>query len=193
MNLKDYINYSGGAKGADTMWREIGKEFGLGKQVDYRPQDLSKLTNEQQLEVENAYLNSINVLKRKFVPKEIYIGGLIRRDYLQAKAADAIYAISTILQIDTKDSKGNINKSGKEVVSGGTGYAVEMGIQMNKTVYVFEQNKNVWTMWNGFYFEICETPILTKKFAGIGTREINQNGLQAIKNCYIKTINSLTN
>jgi len=29
------------------MWENIGKEFGLGKQVNYRPEDLKKLTKEQ--------------------------------------------------------------------------------------------------------------------------------------------------
>ena len=53
MDLKDYINYSGGAKGSDTMWQTIGSEFGLGLQVNYRPEDLQKLNDE---EFEKLYL-----------------------------------------------------------------------------------------------------------------------------------------
>ncbi|HEY8364888.1 MAG TPA: hypothetical protein VIK84_04885, partial [Haloplasmataceae bacterium] len=40
---------------------------------------------------------------------------------------------------------------------------------------------------NSNNFVPIETPILTKNFAGIGTREINENGKQAIRDVYEKT------
>jgi hypothetical protein len=62
-----------------------------------------------------------------------------------------------------------------------------MAIDMNKELYVFDQNKNQWYYWNQ-KFEVCVTPKLTKNYAGIGTRKINNNGIQAIRNVYNKTI-----
>src|SRR5690606_12297999 len=76
---------------------------------------------------------------------------------------------------------------------GGTGYAVGMAINNNKPVYVFNQTKGSyeigWYKWdnNSNNFVPIETPILTKNFAGIGTREINENGKQAIRDVYEKT------
>ena len=76
------------------------------------------------------------------------------------KNSESIFAIGTI--------------NGKQV-NGGTGWAVQMGIDEGKSVYVFDQEKCKWYFWNRD-FEVCNTPILTKNYAGIGTREINENG-----------------
>jgi len=63
-----------------------------------------------------------------------------------------------------------------------------MAIQANKPVYVFDQDKKQWfTKQPGEDWKQCDTPILTKNFAGIGTREINQYGKDAIRSIYIKT------
>jgi len=65
-----------------------------------------------------------------------------------------------------------------------------MAINLGKPVYVFDQLKNKWFKWENTKFVEVETPILTSKFAGIGTREINEKGKQAIRNVYEKTFNS---
>jgi len=123
------------------------------------------------------------------------------RNWLQVKYADSIYAVAAILEPNEKDKKGYVNKSGKQVVEGGTGYAVEMAIMVNKPVYVFDQLKNKWFTWkysttdlfgdsSGGSFIETDTPVLTKNFASIGTREINPNGRQAITDVYTKTFNN---
>ena len=188
--LKTFTNYSGAAKDADTIWANIGKEFGLGKQVNYRPEDLQKLTKEQLQEVENAYQQAVKDLGRKSLDANTFAGGLVRRDYLQAKSADAVFAISTIVQPNEKDPKNYINKTNKPLVAGGTGYAVQMAINLGKPVYVFDQIKNKWFVWKNNNFVEITTPILTQKFAGIGTREINENGKQAIRDVYEKSTQS---
>jgi hypothetical protein len=209
--LPEYTNYSGGAIGSDTAWAEIGKEFGIGKQVDYKPQTLQKLTPEQIKEVEDAYQKAASDLGRKPLTydwnnpnaknaegKSIYYsGGLVRRDYLQAKAADAVFAVGKILEEGDTNSKGYKVKALQ--VDGGTGYAVQMAINLGKPVYVFDLNYNVWMKYNpeGLVdsdipgqkgrFDQTDTPVLTKKFAGVGTREINEAGKQAIRDVYKNT------
>jgi hypothetical protein len=191
VDLKSFINYSGAASGADTIWENTGKEFGLGKQVNYKPESLKKLTKEELKEIEDAYQQAVKDLGRKPLDADTFAGGLVRRDYLQAKAADSVFAISTIVEPGEKDPKGYINKTNKPLVAGGTGYAVQMAINLGKPVYVFDQIKNKWFYWNNNNnFEEVSTPVLTEKFAGIGTREINDNGKKAIKNVYEKTTQS---
>ncbi len=189
-NPAEYTNYSGGATGGDTVWAEIGKEYGLGKQVDYTPATLKKLTPEQLQEVETAYQKAVKDLGRNPLAADTFAGGLVRRDYLQAKAADAVYAVSTLIEPGQKDAKGYVNKTNKKIVSGGTGYAVQMAINLDKTVFVFNQADNTWWMYDntrGEFGVYGATPILTKKFAGIGTREINEAGKQAIRDVYANT------
>lgn len=184
IDYSDYTNYSGAADGGDTIWESIGKENGLGNQVNYVPADLKRLSKEQLEEVDIAYKKAVIDLGRKELAANTFAGGLVRRDYLQAKAADAIFAVSTIIEPGQKDKKGYYNKTNHQTVEGGTGYAVQMAINMNKPVYVFDQLKNSWFTWNGSNFIEIEQPKLTKKFAGIGTREINENGRIAIENIY---------
>ncbi len=188
-NPKDFTNYSGAASGGDAVWSNIGKEFGIGKQVDYRPEDLSKLNGEQKLEVENAYQKAVKDLGRNPLAGNTYAGGLVRRDYLQAKAANSVFAISAIVEPQGKDKKGYVNKTNKQIVEGGTGYAVQMAINLGKPTFVFDQNKNQWFTWKDNKFIETSTPTLTTKFAGIGTREINDSGRKAIRDVYEKTFN----
>ena len=189
-NPKDFTNYSGAAIGGDTEWAKAGAKFGIGRQVDYTTATYDKLTDVQKAEVESAYIKAAKDLGRNILQKNSYAGKLVRRDYLQAKSADSIFAISTIIEPGDKDKKGYVNKTNKQIVEGGTGYAVQMGINLGKTVYVFDQLKNKWFMWNGSNFTETETPTLTTKFAGIGTREINDSGKKAILDVFEKSFNA---
>jgi hypothetical protein len=63
------------------------------------------------------------------------------RNWTQVKYSDAIFAIGTLVKpgqsIDPNNSK-ETRIAKKVIVSGGTGYAVEMAIQADKPVYVFD-------------------------------------------------------
>ena len=190
-SLEGFTNYSGDAKGADKTWARIGKRLGLGKQVNYITNTYDRLSPEQKDEVEKAYLSAVDALGRKAFPASDFRGKLVRRDYLQAKAADAVFAVSRIVNPGEKTPNGKFTvRSKTQSVDGGTGYAVQMAIEMGKPVYVFNQLDNTWNKWNHETksFEITDTPTLTSKFAGIGTRELTKEGEKAIEDVYKKTI-----
>ena len=190
-SLEGFTGYSGDAKGADKTWARIGKKLGLGKLVNYLTSTYDRLTPEQKDEVEKAYMSAVNSLGRKAFPASDYRGKLVRRDYLQAKAADAVFAVSRIVNPGEKTPNGKFTvRSKTQSVDGGTGYAVQMAIEMGKPVYVFNQLDNTWNKWNHETksFEITDTPTLTSKFAGIGTRELTKEGEKAIEDVYKKTI-----
>jgi len=204
IDLSEFVCNSGGANGADTEWRIIGKEFGVGKHIDFKVEHLLlpkyRLDPVKRATIESSYLKAAADLKRRIISFDwdspinrcSYVGGLLRRDFLQVANSDAVFAIGFIIADGDKDTKGYINKTGHEIVSGGTGYAVQMAINMNKPVYVFDQNINLWTVWN--YERNCfvgVNPILTKRFAGIGTREITEKGKQAIRHVFQNTIKIL--
>src|SRR5574337_2132185 len=168
-HIGDFTNHSGGAEGADTQWEKIGELYGIKtkpysfkghKQTSKTP---VVLTTEQLKEADEHLKKANEVLKRRFPASNQYINNLLRRNWYQVKNSDAVYAISTI------DSK-------KKTVNGGTGWAVQMGIDNSKKVYVFDQNQKQWFQWNGKDFERTSVPLLTSNFAGIGTREINEAG-----------------
>jgi hypothetical protein len=187
-DLSTFTNHSGGAIGSDTAWDSIGKKYGMTSNKHYyfegnkTPNGNTSIPINLVKEADNK-LKSVNkVLGRKFPTSKEYVNNLLRRNWWQVKNSDAVFAISSIT-----DNK----------VNGGTGWAVHMAINEGKPVYVFDQNKNKWFTWGnttekeGLFskkgFIETNTPILTKNFAGIGTREINDNGRKAIENVYKKT------
>lgn len=187
--------HSGGAQGSDTEWGNIGKEFGLINQNHYRPETLGSKDSDMHKEAISKVIKANQTLKRVYPlqanstrtqQQADYINGLLERDWLQVKNADAVYAIGSIVQ------KGSTNAKGFSIentqVDGGTGYAVQMAIDENKPVFVFDQLSEKWFTWAGNEFiELYEVPTLTTNFAGIGTRGINEAGKKAIRDVYEKT------
>jgi len=73
------------------------------------------------------------------------------------------------------------------IVSGGTGYAVACAIDNKKPVYIYDQLYKYWFYYDyeDEQFQIYEgIPKLTKNFAGIGTRNINNDGVRAIQSLF---------
>lgn len=188
MEPKDYTNHSGGAQGADLTWDLIGRKYGVINHVHYRPEHLKNLTEEYKTKVLQAVHDAAIALAR---PNNFRGIELVQRNWLQIHNSEAIYAISHIVQPLAID-KGFINRSGKQVVSGGTGWAVEMAIQGYMPVYVFDMSTNQWYMWSysSLKFDRVNTPILTQAFAGIGSRALAKEGIQAIEDVYIKTFSN---
>jgi hypothetical protein len=190
MNPKDYTNHSGGAKGADMMWDEIGRKYGVMEHVHWRPNDLEHLPENILVKMLTDVKNAALILKRPWIG---FRGiELVHRNWLQVRYAEAIYAIAHIVIPGNTDYRGFVNDTGKEIVAGGTGWAVEMAIQAGKPVYVFNMGGDQWHEWcyETSVFTECDVPILAKDFAGIGSRILTPEGTQAIENVYIKTFNN---
>lgn len=183
--MSDYINHSGGCKGADLEWDRIGREMGFTFHKHYRPSDLKNLDAETRESLEYDVSRAAIALGR---PTSEFPGkDLVRRNWFQATNASAIFAISRIIEPGETD-KGFVNKTGKRIVSGGTAWACEMAHQQGKEVYVFDMNNNRWVKRDKDSYFVCDTPVLTKAYAGIGSRFITEQGLQAIRDVYTKTL-----
>lgn len=180
---KEYTCHSGGASGADTIWEKNCKEYNI-KTIPYSFKNHNQeslnphiLTEAQLKEGFEQVQKASKSLKRNINNVSDYIKKLLSRNWFQVKNSEAIYAIGTI----------NNNK-----VNGGTGWAVQMAIDNKKPVFVFEQVENLWYRYDYtkmlFVPMYDEIPILTEEFAGIGTREINENGIEAIKKILSKNI-----
>ena len=175
----NYTCYSGGATGSDYIFSAESIKHNF-KVVDYSFDGHNTKSS-------NTFVLNPNQLKEGFKHIEIankklnrnihnissYVKNLICRDWFQVKSSDTIFAIGRLQTENT--------------VRGGTGYAVQLGVDNKKPIYLFEQNDNQWFYFDyeSDKFEIYEeTPKLTEKFAGIGTREISDNGIKAIINLF---------
>lgn len=194
--IDTYVNHSGGAQGADSIWGEIGEEYGVksnhyytGETSEYNaPKGNVEISKEDYEEgrhkvAEAAKYNYGYQYSTMKDPRLI-------RNWAQVKYADAIFAIGKLVNKGQKlfPNRSNDTRVATNVaVTGGTGYAVAMAIQAGKPVYVFDQNRKQWYKNIDGKWSKSDTPTLTKNFAGIGTREINETGIQAIRDVYENT------
>lgn len=194
INLTKITCHSGGATGADTVWDEIGEEFGVKtKAYSYRTKahvSPNKVEiSDQDYEEGVVQITKANKTLGRFGIHKYM--SLLARNWAQVKYSKQVFAIGTIIKAGEKSVKGYKNNSKNDVVDGGTGYAVMMAINEENDVYVFDQIKDKWFRWsyNSLRFvELKEVPLITEQdFAGIGTREIQPNGIKAIRDVYEKT------
>lgn len=196
VNLFSLVCHSGGAPGSDTYWEEIGKEYGiLTKAYSYKTKNHQ---SDNKVEISDAdykegviEINKANKwLNRYSIHKYM---NLLARNWAQVKYSNQVFAIGRILKPKERGGKGYYNKGKYDVVDGGTGYACQMCINHNKELFVYDQVKLSWFRWSYSsisFVKMENTPIIkSQNFAGIGTREITINGINAIRDVYEKTFN----
>lgn len=187
-NPQDYTMNSGGAYGGDTYWDVIGRQFGLTNINHFRPADnqrLSKTLRDRNVkpfsithEQSNYAREQIKQLTGRELPYDVG-GELLARDFYQVDKSDGVFAIANIT-------------SSYKAVQGGTNMAVQVGIKQGKPVHVYDLNIESWYQYNQSTgrFEVEDTPVLTKSFAGVGTRNIqnykvNKNGQWVDREGYV--------
>jgi nucleoside-triphosphatase THEP1 len=206
-NPAGYTGHSGGANGADLTWDAEGKPYGVtfrhyytgvksDKNAPGGTEDISNLP--VAMEGAGKVAQAAKVMwgyKYNTMKDERLI-----RNWAQVVNSETIFAVAPIgkqgdVWSEDRGKKDPRTLKKSEAVQGGTGYAVEMAIQAGKTVYVYnDPNAKAdshlprgWYTWNGSRFEAIETPILTKNFAAIGSRNISDEAKQAIREVYAKT------
>lgn len=187
-NPQDYTMNSGGAYGGDTYWDVIGRQFGLTKINHFRPidnQNMSKTLRDRNVkpfsithEQSNYAREQIKQLTGRELPYTL-AGELLARDFYQVDKSDGVFAIANIT-------------SSQRAVEGGTNMAVQVGIKQGKPVHVYDLNTERWYQYNQSTgkFEVEDIPVLTKSFAGVGTRNIqnykvNKNGQWVDREGYV--------
>lgn len=193
LDLTNIVCHSGGAVGSDTEWENIGKEFGVktraySYKTSYHVSDNKVEISEDDYKEGVIEVNRANKwLNRYGIHKYM---NLLARNWAQVKYSEQTIAIGFIVKKGEKNPKGYYNKGKFDMLDGGTGYACQMAINNQKEVYVFDQMRDKWFRWSysSLSYVECNCPkILYQDFAGIGTREIKLNGVQAIKDVYTNT------
>lgn len=194
IDLTKLVCHSGGAEGSDSYFESIGISYGVKvraysyKTKYHTSENKVEISNEDYEEGVTAVNKANKTLGRYGIHKFM---NLLARNWSQVKYSNEVFAVGVIIPSGKRNVKGYYNKSNFEMVDGGTGYAVQMAIDNNKSVYVFDQDRDCWFRWSFTslrFIELKESPVITcENFAGIGTREIKNNGINAIKELYKKT------
>lgn len=171
-SMDEVVMNSGGAYGADTAWDYYARKAGVKQINHYRDQGnqtLSSSLNRKGIkaavlskeEMDSARDKIFELLGKRY--DNTIQGNLQVRNFYQVSSSDGVFAIATM-------------NSAKNGVSGGTNTAVQLGIFLNKSTHVFDLNSEKWYKYdpNTKVFKEESTPVLTKKFAGVGTRDIQK-------------------
>lgn len=175
--MKHKICHSGGAEGSDLYFEHIALKYGCDViHYSYKtPQhnsmykyELSEQEFKEGLVMVERVAEQLKRFKYKAHAK------YLARNYFQVKNSNQVFAVSQVLI----DETGALCR-----VKGGTGWAIQMGINIGKEIFVFDQNVLKWFLWDYSKSKFTETidPIIEHpSFAGIGTRKLNMFGMQAI-------------
>jgi len=184
-----YINHSGGAGGADLFWEVTGEQYGVvtnsysfDNHTQYGRNPII-LSSDELYEGWKRVVIASKGIKREVSRIEYnpYMRNLLSRNWYQVKNSTNIYAIGRFT--DTRYAH----------VSGGTGWAVQMGIDNQREIYVFDQYDEIWFTYDysfGKFMRLGYVPVLSKDFAGIGSRELIDSGKRAIIEVYKNTFKS---
>ena len=171
--------HSGGATGADTQFAEVASELGLATKAHSfeghlkggRPSlEETVIHSQEELNTADELLKTINekyLTNRTYPTRSTFTTNLLRRNYYQVKDSDAVIAVTRI------DNNG--------IVEGGTAWAVYMGVEKGIPVHVFDYQRGNWYTWQDSKFVRSELPPKYNSFAGIGSRDSDETGVQAIK------------
>tara|TARA_B100000686_G_C16794370_1_gene981200 strand:- start:2279 stop:2830 length:552 start_codon:yes stop_codon:yes gene_type:complete len=169
--------FSGGAKGSETEFGIQAETHGL-EEVHFtfdghpirRKRGVRFLTQEElaQGDVSLSYISKI--MNRSYKAGPI-LKKVMQTIWHQINHAEEVFIVGWILEDNT--------------VKGGTGWGAEFAKLCNKSLHVFDQDRNRWFKWSGEKWKEEAYPKIRKKhFAGSGTRNLNAKGKRAIADLF---------
>jgi hypothetical protein len=172
------ICLSGGAKGADFEWGRCASIAGhkvihwtFPTHPSQSPEaDTIHLTDAELSIAVPAVRNAAKAIN-KSPPSRPHIWRLIHRNYYQVAWSESCYAVTVI-------------REGQKV--GGTAWATVMFAQLHpesRRLWLFDQEKDGWFNWDGEGWVSIEgkPPRPEGVWAGIGSRDLAENGRRAIR------------
>lgn len=193
----EYCLHSGGTYGTDNLFGDYCTQYGIEQKHYYcgeksqtnAPLGNTMVTDEDMLEGQKEAARAAKFLWG--YQYETMKDFRLVRNWSQIKYCDAVFAIGYAGLKDEPVTTWNDNrKYVRDCVAGSTGYAVAMAILHNKPVYVYFQDFDVWAKYSyeeETYIQIDYIPKLTNNFAGIGSRNVTNNGAKAIKQLFVNT------
>lgn len=163
--------YSGGLKGAETVFGETAEKYSVNEVIfTFEGHKLSREKNVRVLSKEDLERGNISMeLASKMLNRTYYETDKIRK-VLQTifHLVNSGYQVFVI---------GSIQEDGS--VKGGTGWAVQLAKMFNRPLHVFDQPAGKWFTWKEGWQE--DSPrIQYDTFVGSGTRYLNDAGRTAI-------------
>jgi hypothetical protein len=179
MQKTDLILFSGAAAGAEAEFGACAERHGIEEvnftfdgHKDVRARGI-RVLNHEELQAGDVSLEYVSKLMHRRYTDSPTIRKVLQTLWYQVNNGQEIYVIGVIQDDDT--------------VRGGTGWGAEFAKLCNKPLFVFDQEKDGWFEWTGSAWEARgrTAPTITHPhFTGTGTRQLRDNGKQAIEDLF---------
>lgn len=185
VEFKGNLCLSGGAKGADAQWGMTAGSAGHsvihwsyeGHKAWAPEIEVVRLTKEQ-LEIADPYLHQANKTLKRVVPTwKPWLCNLLRRNYYQVAYTQSVYGVGEI----GPDS----------LVKGGTSWAIQIYLDRFEhggedsagiKLFFYDQTTSQWFAWLDSWQALPDQPPEPiGLWTGIGTRDLQENGKNAIR------------
>lgn len=176
MKCEDFTLFSGGASGAESEFGNQAELAGM-EEVNFtfeghqtqRTRGVRSLTQKELLQGDVS-LSYVSKLMNRSYKRAPLLKKVLQSIWHQINSAEEVFVVGTIQEDKT--------------VKGGTGWGAEFAKLCNKPLYVFDQEKKNWFQWTSDNWEKAEPKITKKRFAGTGTRFLNEEGKAAISELF---------
>ena len=182
LDPRDCILYSGGATGTEAHFGGIAEKYGL-EEVNYsfeghqieRTRGVRVLTSEE-LALKDVSLTYVSRLMNRQYTRAPLFRKVLQSICWQVSCGHEVWGVGSIQEDDT--------------VTGGTGWGAEFAKICNKPLYVFDQTRNGWYMWDkSAWSPVSEPRIGHRHFTATGTRFLEDNGRAAIEALFARSFN----
>jgi len=180
---ENYTLYSGGLKGAETAFGEAAEKWSV-KEVNFtfngqktnRQENIVVLTDDELKRGDISMELASKMMNRTYYETE-KIRKVLQTIFHMVNKGHQVFVIGTILEDNT--------------VKGGTGWAVELAKLFNRPLSVYDQSKNSWYSWKQGAWVQDSPKIEHDTFVGSGTRNLTENGKEAIDKLFEEAFGSL--
>ena len=168
--------YSGGHKGAEVAFGKAADRWGVrqvtftyeGHQLDWDKG--VQVLGPQELDKGDVSMEIVSTRMGRTYSKADKIRKVIQSIFHMVNHGYQVIAVGWIQPDNT--------------VKGGTGWGVELAKLFNRPINVYDQDQKAWFSWKNNAW-IVETPLITNKtFVGTGTRNLTQEGEDAIEDLF---------
>lgn len=172
----DATLYSGGANGAESAFGEAAEAWGVAE-VNFT------FDGHRQVRARGRYELSPRELAAGDVSL-VYVSRRLNRTYSEGTLIRKV--LQSLWHMVSRSQQifviGSIQEDG--TVVGGTGWSVELARMWNKSLWVFDQDKDGWYRWDGAEW-VQGTPVIEAfHFTGTGTRYLEDNAKQAVRELF---------
>jgi hypothetical protein len=168
--------YSGGARGAETVFGELASKFGV-SEVNFsfnghhqdRLEHRVELT-ERELAAGDISLKYVSRRLHRDYAHKVGIKKILQSLWHQVSRAQQIFVVGVIQDDGT--------------VEGGTGWSVELARMWHKDLWVFDQSQDTWFTWTDGRWDPGVPVINSEHVCGTGTRRMEDSGRKALSELF---------